>query len=74
MLLIRKINLKNKNKIRDLTKPMPPEGMCPLCGEINEECKCEMYSCKCDVIAVSCKWPECVCQSCLEIKCVCKNE
>ena len=74
MLLIRKLKITDKSKIRDLTEPMPPEGFCPICGEKNEKCKCEMYNCKCDITAINCDWPACVCQSCLEINCVCENE
>jgi len=75
MLLVRKLKLTNKSKIRDLTKPMPPEGFCPLCEKKDNICDCYKYNCKCGVLAINCIWPDCICKKCLEIVCVCvKNE
>jgi len=75
MLLVRKFKIINENQIRDLTKPIPPEGFCAICGKKDEICNCEKYNCKCGVLAINCKWPECLCQDCLEISCVCiENE
>ena len=75
MLLVRKLSLSDESQIRDLTKPMPPEGFCALCGKKDEICSCQKYNCKCDILAIDCKWPECLCEDCLEIICTCaKNE
>ena len=66
----------NKNVVlRDFTEPWPPEGFCPLCGQTEEDCKCEKLKCRCGLLAINCKWPECLCNNCLEIICECdKNE
>ena len=72
-LIIKKQNC--ESNIRDLTKPMPPEGFCPLCGKKNDICKCEKLNCQCNIEAINCIWPECICSHCLEIDCECnKNE
>lgn len=73
MLLVRKLKITKNIKIRDLTKTMPLEGFCAICEKENEKCDCEKYNCKCGVQAINCIWPECLCQVCLEINCVCKK-
>ena len=78
MLLVRKLLsiFKKQNcesNIRDLTKSMPPEGFCPLCDKKNNVCKCEKLDCRCNIKAINCTWPECVCKNCLEIDCECYN-
>jgi len=53
MLLVRKFKITNKNQIRDLTKPMPPEGFCAICGKKDVNCNCEKYNCKCGMLAIN---------------------
>ena len=76
MLLVRKLKIKNNNKntVRDLTKEMPPEGFCPLCGKKDSLCKCEKLNCHCNIEAINCIWPECLCSVCLEIDCECDKD
>ena len=80
MSFFRKLKLKIKKQnseinIRDLTKSMPPVGFCSLCGKKNDVCTCEKLDCKCNIKAINCIWPNCICDNCLEIDCECfKNE
>lgn len=67
-----KKNVKESNSVRDLTLPMPPEGFCGICAKKNEDCLCEKYNCLCDISALECRWPACVCEKCLEIVCICE--
>ena len=75
MNILRKLKIKNDIETRDFSEPWPPEGFCPLCGKKDETCKCEKLNCQCNILAIGCKWPVCVCAVCLEINCECnKNE
>ena len=61
--------------LRDFTTPIPDYPICSLCNKIEGvDCNCYVFNCKCEIPATKCKWPECVCENCLEINCVCKNE
>ena len=63
-----------KSNIRDFSKKIPELGFCALCNLLEEDCKCVKYLCKCDVLALNCTWPNCICTKCLDIKekCSCK--
>lgn len=75
MKILRKAKINEDVVLRDFTEPWPPEGFCPLCGKSEEDCKCEKLNCQCGLLAINCKWPECLCNVCLEIICECdKNE
>ena len=73
MKILRKIKISDNVELRDFTEPWPPEGFCPLCGKSDDECKCEKFNCKCNILAINCYWPECLCKECLEINCECNN-
>ena len=66
----------SKKNLRDFTEVMPNDLICPLCSLENKDCKCIKYNCKCDILAIKCIWPDCVCAQCLEVtsKCRCSNE
>jgi len=72
MQTIRKKLIETNNDIRDLTLPMPPEGFCCICGKKDEKCLCEKFNCSCDIVALECRWPACVCEKCLEVVCICE--
>ena len=75
MKVLRKTKICENIVLRDFTEPWPDEGFCPLCGKKEENCKCEKLNCQCNILAIKCKWPECLCNNCLEIICECvKNE
>jgi hypothetical protein len=74
MQTIKRIKLSKEVVIRDLSKPMPPEGFCAICGKKEVLCLCEKYNCLCEIIATDCKWPLCVCKFCLEVNCICENK
>ena len=79
MKILRRRKIEDTLELRDLTKPWPDAGFCPLCGKKDEVCKCEKLNCQCGILAINCNWPTCVCSCCLEInylKCECnkKNE
>jgi|OM-RGC.v1.035451204 hypothetical protein len=65
-----------KSNLRNFSEKMPPDGVCGLCGLLDEKCSCVKYNCKCNIFALECVWPECTCLKCLEIdkNCKCKNE
>lgn len=65
-----------KSNIRDFSKKMPDRGFCALCNLIEEDCKCTKYFCKCDILALECFWPNCICKKCLELNssCECREE
>lgn len=68
--------MSSNEKTRDFTKPIPEDHICPLCNLDNKDCECIKHNCKCNIIALECKWPDCVCYDCLQIidVCRCKNE
>ena len=70
MKILRKRKIEDALDLRDLTKPWPADGLCSLCGKKDEACKCEKLNCQCGILAINCKWPICVCNSCLEINCL----
>lgn len=72
MITLCKKRQNNKEEIRDFTKPWPAQGYCPLCSKKNKLCKCEKLNCHCNILAIECKWPECLCDICLELKCKCE--
>ena len=75
MKILKKKKIEEDTVIRDFSEPWPPEGYCPLCGKKNETCTCEKLDCQCNIKAINCIWPECICSDCLEINCGCnKNE
>lgn len=74
MKILRKRKINDELEIRDFTEPWPEPGICPLCGKKDEECKCQKFNCKCNILAIDCKWPECICISCLEINCGCVKD
>ena len=63
--------MSKKRKLRDLSKPMPPEGICPLCGEEeNSDCSlCEKYQHEC----LDCKCSKVDCPCCLTGVCSCNS-
>lgn len=72
--LLRMLGL-NKNialRTRDITKPFPQIGFCLLCGRKEKVCTCKKHNCQCNINASDCSWPSCICDVCLETKCVCK--
>ena len=52
------------------------KGICPLCKKKDEICTCTILNCHCNIVSIKCDWPDCVCESCLEMpeSCRCKNE
>ena len=74
MQTIKKIKVSKAVQIRDLTKPMPPEGYCAICGKKENLCLCEKYNCLCGIKATECTWPLCICNSCLEVNCICESK
>lgn len=52
------------------------EGTCSLCNNKDKNCKCTILDCHCNISAIICKWPDCLCESCFELPkmCRCKNE
>ena len=68
--------MSSKKNIRDFTESMPEDHVCPLCGLDNKDCKCIKYNCKCDILALNCIWPDCICSKCLQVssKCRCSYE
>jgi len=61
--------------LRDFTKPMPEDYICPLCNLDNKECECTKHKCNCKILAMHCIWPDCLCIECLKTqdKCECYN-
>ena len=62
------------SELRDFSTPVPDYPLCSLCNkDVSKECKCHVYVCKCNIPANQCKWPECICEICLNFKeeCVC---
>ena len=52
--------------LRDFSTPIPDYPLCSLCNkDVNSECSCTTYICKCNLPVSDCDWPECVCHSCL---------
>lgn len=77
MQIIKKINVCEGVKIRDLTQPMPPDDFCAICGKKESEennCICTKYNCFCGIKAEKCKWPSCICTNCLELNCICESK
>ena len=68
--------MSSKKKLRDFTQVMPEDHICPLCNLDNKDCECIKHKCKCEIEAINCIWPDCICNSCLETskKCRCLNE
>ena len=68
--------MSSQNKLRDFTSPIPEDHICPLCNLDNKDCVCVKYNCKCNVVALECIWPNCICNKCLYVqtKCECINE
>jgi len=62
------------SELRDFSTPVPDYPLCSLCNkDVNKECKCHTYVCKCNIPADQCEWPKCICEICLNFKeeCVC---
>ena len=74
MQTIKKTKVSKAIQIRDLTKPMPPEGYCAICGKKENFCLCEKYNCLCGIKATECTWPLCICNNCLEVNCICESK
>ena len=67
-----------KNKVvldRQFTADVK-DGVCPLCEKKDDNCDCTILNCHCNISSIECKWPDCVCNICLETPryCRCKNE
>ena len=73
MIILRKKKQSDKEVTRDFTQSWPEAGYCPLCSKTNKLCNCKKYNCQCNILAIECKWPECICCICLELKCQCKS-
>ena len=55
--------------LRDFSTPIPDHPLCSLCNkDVNNECLCKTYICKCKMPSSQCDWPECICESCLNFK------
>ena len=67
--------MSSNSKLRDFSTKIPEEHTCPLCNLSNKGCKCIKHKCKCDILAMYCKWPGCLCKSCLDYNenCECQN-
>ena len=55
--------------LRDFSTPIPDYPLCSLCNkDVEKDCPCETYVCKCKIPATDCVWPECICESCLDFE------
>lgn len=65
-----------KSNLRDIPESMLVKCNYALCELPEKDCKCLKHFCKCKITLLSCKWPTCTCEKCLELNpmCECREE